>query len=146
MQQQSEEGLKRPQLLAVLLILTFIGSGFSMLANGIMYFTIEEWKAAYEQGVFDVLEDQLQMDALEMMLTVNPLFYLLQAVLFMFSFIGAYMMWNFNKQGFHLYSIAQILLLIIYKLFLTAAPFPLLPLLITISFVLLYYRNLQFMK
>jgi hypothetical protein len=111
-----------------------------------MYLTIDEWKMAYDEGVFEVFESQLQMDAVELILTVNPMFYLLQAVLFLFSLIGAYLMWNLKKSGFHLYAIAQILLLIIYKVFMTSAPFPLIPMLITITFILLYYRNLQFMK
>ena len=139
MQLQPDDKPVRPQLLTILCVLTFFGSGLSFIANGIMFLTIDSWKVAYENGVFEVFENQLEMDALELMLNVNPLFYLAQS-------IGAWFMWNLNKQGFHVYAIAQILLLIIYKVFLVSAPFPVLPLVVTITFIFLYYRNLQFMR
>lgn len=146
MQEVSEQQPIRPELLTVLCILTFIGSGMSFLANGFMYLTIDQWQLAYQEGMFDMFEGQLEMDALEMLLNVNPLFYLIQAVLYCFSVFGAFRMWQLKKIGFHIYTTAQILLLIISKVFLLSQPFPLIPLLLASTFVLLYARNLAVMK
>lgn len=146
MQEPPKEDIRRPQALTVLCILSFVWGVISLLANGFMFLTIEEWRLAYDEGMFEMFKDQLELESIQLMLNANPLFYLFQAILFMFSVIGVYMMWSLKKQGFHLYAIAQILMLIIYKVFLPSAPFPLLPLAITITFILLYYRNLQFMK
>lgn len=111
-----------------------------------MYFTIEDWKLAYENGLFDNLDSLLQDDALQVLFNVNPRFYLAQSVLYLLSLIGAILMWNLRKMGFHIYTVAQILLLISYNLFLSSQPFPLIPLFISITFILLYARNLSLMR
>jgi hypothetical protein len=142
----SEGKPKRPALLVVLCILTFFGSGASALANTVMYITIDDWKLAYENGLFDNLKSLLQEDALEVLMNISPNFYLIQAVLYFISLGGALLMWNLQKPGFHLYAIAQILLLISYNMYVPDASFPVFPLLLTITFILLYYRNLSVMR
>jgi hypothetical protein len=137
---------KRPTLLMVLCLLTFIGSGTTFLANSFLYITIDNWKQAYENGLFDNLKGLLQEDAMQLIMNVHPNFFLAQAILYLFSLLGAVLMWNLRKPGFHLYTIAQILLLISYNLFMPSAPFPLLPLLVTVTFILLYYRNIYVMR
>jgi hypothetical protein len=128
-----------------LCILTFIGSGSSALANNIMFFTIEDWKLAYENGLFDNLGKLFEDEALQILMNVNPGFYLLQSVIYLLSLIGAILMWNLRKTGFHVYTVAQILLLISYNLFLSSQPFPFIPLLLSVTFILLYAKNLSLM-
>jgi hypothetical protein len=137
---------RRPDLLTVLCVLTFIGSGISALANGLVYLTLDSLIAAYEEGAFDIFEGKLQLEAIETLLNVRSSYYLLQALFFSVSFYGALMMWKLRKIGFHLYTIAQIVLLILGKVFIPSLPFPLVPLLIMVTFVILYARNLQFMR
>ena len=127
-------------------ILTFIGSGSSALANNIMFFTIEDWRLAYENGLFENLGKLFEDEALQILMNVNPGFYLLQSVFYLISLIGAILMWNLRKTGFHLYTVAQILLLISYNLFLSSQPFPFIPLLLSVTFILLYAKNLSFMQ
>jgi len=129
-----------------LCILTFIGSGSSALANNIMFFTIEDWRLAYENGLFENLGKLFEDEALQILMNVNPGFYLLQSVFYLISLIGAILMWNLRKTGFHLYTVAQILLLISYNLFLSSQPFPFIPLLLSVTFILLYAKNLSFMQ
>ena len=43
---------KRPDLLLVLCVLTFFGSGFSAIVNGLAFLTIDTWAAAFEEGAF----------------------------------------------------------------------------------------------
>ena len=146
LQENSENTAKRPQLLTVLCILTFIGSGFSLLANTMVYFTFDNLVIAMEQGAFDIFRGAIEMEAVDLLLHVNPAYYLLQAVFFTLSFAGATLMWNLKKAGFHIYTVAQLLLLIIGKIFIPSLPFPLFPLLLAATFVFLYARNLRYMQ
>jgi hypothetical protein len=45
-----------------------------------------------------------------------------------------------------MYAIAQILILIVQQVYLPSLPFPLIPFLLTLTFILLYYRNLSLMR
>jgi hypothetical protein len=141
----TEKETVRPQLLMLLCILTFVGSGTSALANLVMFITVDDWKLAYENGMFDNLNKLFQEDAVVAILAVDPLFYLLQTVLYSTSIAGALFMWKLLKVGFHVYTTAQILLLIDYNIFLSNQPFPVVPLLLTITFIFLYSRNLSVM-
>ena len=146
MQEQFEENAVRPQVLTLICILTFIGSGFLFFANGVVYLSIDSLRIAFDEGLFNAFELQLEEDDLKMFLSVDSSFFLFQSLLYSASLLGAYMMWKLRKQGFHLYAISQILVLIIYKVYLSSAPFPFFSMLLTITFILLYYRNLQFMR
>lgn len=111
-----------------------------------MYFYFEEWVIAFNEGQFDELMGTLDMEAIEVFLNVNSNFFLFQALLFGLSILGVYNMWKLKKLGFHMYSIAQILLLITQQVYLPSLPFPLIPFLLTLTFILLYARNLSFMR
>lgn len=137
---------KRPDLLIVTCVLTFIGSGFSALVNGLAYLTIDSWEAAVENGALDIFQGRIEMEAIKILLEVQPSYFLFQAIFFALSFYGALLMWNLKKVGFHIYTVAQILLLIISKIYIPGLPFPLIPLLLSSTFVLLYARNLQLMR
>ncbi len=146
MQEQFEENAIRPRALTLICILTFIGSGFLFFANGVVYLSIDSLRIAFDEGLFNAFELQLEEDDLKMFLSVDSSFFLFQSLLYSASLLGAYMMWKLRKQGFHIYAISQILVLIIYKVYLSSAPFPFFSMLLTITFILLYYRNLQFMR
>jgi hypothetical protein len=144
MPETEEHPEKRSDLLKALCILTFIGSGMSMLANGLLFLTIEPFKQLIkEQGTYSFLGSEINMDFL---LDINPLFFLLQSLVLLVSVIGAAQMWNLKKAGFHLYTLSQILLLILPKLFITGLPFPAFELLITAGFVYLYAKSLSLVK
>jgi hypothetical protein len=143
--EQDENRRKRPELLTVLCILTFIGSGFSLMANLVALLTRDTWQSAMESGALDMLTGTIEMDALDLLFHVHPAYYLFQALFFAMSLGGALLMWNLNKIGFHLYAVGQISLLIIGKVFIPSLPFPLIPLLLATTFVLLYARNLRYM-
>lgn len=140
----SEQPKKRTDLLTVLCILTFIGSGMSMMANGLLFLTIEPVKQLLEQeSTYSFLGTEINMDFL---LEISPVFFLLQSLTLLVSIIGATQMWNLKKTGFHLYTISQILLLILPKLFINGLPFPMLELLISTTFVYLYAKSLSLVK
>jgi hypothetical protein len=135
----------RPELLKILCILTFIGSGVSSLANIIMYLSFEDWKLAFENGLLDGMGFFLQEEALLLLLNMNPNFFLIQFFFYLMSLAGAIAMWKLRKIGFHIYTFAQVLLLIDYNIFLSSQPFPFVPFLISLTFIVLYSKNLSSM-
>jgi hypothetical protein len=111
-----------------------------------MYLYFDEWVNAFNNGQFDELSGMMDKEAIEVFLNVRPAFFFFQALLFSFSVLGVYLMWKLNKTGFHMYAIAQILILIVQQVYLPSLPFPLIPFLLTLTFILLYYRNLSLMR
>ena len=138
------EQQERPRLLAVICILTFIGSGMTLFSNTMIFTFFDQFKAIFSsQGGLNFLGTKMDVGSL---LNINPSFYLLQALFSASSLAGAILMWNFRKIGFHLYTSAQIFMLIIPKLFLPALPFPVFELSVSALFVYLYYKHLPLMK
>jgi hypothetical protein len=111
-----------------------------------MYFYFDEWVIAFKDGQFDEFFGNLDMQAVEVFLNINRNFFLFQTLLFGLSFFGVYYMWKLKKAGFHMYSIAQILILIVQQVYMPSLPFPLIPFLLTLTFILLYFKNLSFMR
>ena len=144
--QQQENNTQRPVLLTVLCILTFIGSGLSSFANLLLFFYYDPIKGVFESGELDFMEGTVEMESFKILLNITPHFFLFRGLLYFVSLFGAVLMWKLNKTGFHFYAIAQILLLILFEFYVPGLPFPVIPLLITIIFILLYYRNIRFMK
>ena len=143
MEEQPSTKFPRPEMLKILCILTFIGSGLSMFSNVVLFSVIDQIKETFSDNpVYTVLGTELN---LSIFLHVNPWFFMTQAVLYSLSLSGAWQMWKLNKKGFHLYSIAQIVLLIVPKIFISDMPFPAMDLLLTGSFIYFYYLNVKFM-
>lgn len=145
-QQQPDNNQQRPRMLTLLCILTFLGSGLSAFANLVLFAFYDLFHKMFEAGQFDLFKEQLDMESFKVLMDVDSGFFLFQGLLYLLSLSGAVMMWNLRKTGFHFYAVAQILLLIVYELYFTGAPFPLMPLIITIIFILLYFRNLKYLK
>ena len=55
-------------------------------------------------------------------------------------------MWNLKKIGFHFYTIAQILLIIVSRVYMPQLPFPLFEIMISLVFITFYARNLKLMS
>ena len=133
----------RPELLTVLCILTFIGSGTSLLANGVLYLMFDQLKELIEQqSVFSLMGSDVDLSFLP---DINSGFFLAQLLIYALSLYGAVQMFQLRKIGFHLYAIAQIALLIIPKIFVPNLPFPFFELMVSAVFVYLYYKNLHLM-
>lgn len=105
-----QEPEERPAFLMVLCILTFIGSGLSMLSNLIItasYEMIPDILASmndyFEQAGTDIEDAKL----------LPKTGYLLTAILNAVSIVGAAFMLAMRKLGFHIYTGAQLLLLLV---------------------------------
>jgi hypothetical protein len=115
--QDYEQPVFRPVFITVLCILTFIGSSWSIINQGIKYFTANS-QAAVISKIKEKANGDLQKNhnpgkdsrlAIKMVnsLTTSPenirkgaLAGIVAAVL---CLAGAYMMWNLKKTGFYLY-------------------------------------------
>lgn len=120
---------QRPTFLTVLCILTFIGSGLSVI--GALFTSVFS-------GVMEAIGAQLPSE-LSMFMPDTGLFVgliiLLAAVA---SFVGAIKMWKLQKVGFAMYVIAQAVMLV--------SDFGLWSLVFTGLFIGLYAMNLKYMK
>lgn len=138
------ETTKRPELLTLLCILTFIGSGTSFIANFLLFFMIDQVKEVIsQQETFSFLGSEVDFSFI---INIQPLFFLIQASLYIVSIYGAFQMFQLRKQGFHIYTIAQVILLIVPKIFIPVLPFPFFELMVSTVFIFLYYKNLEFMS
>lgn len=142
----NQEATGRPELLKILCILTFIGSGISLFSYSVLIFTLDIFRSFETIDMFGLFKSEEEQDMLTLILHLPRIYFILHALLYAFSLFGAYLMWNLKKLGFHFYSVSQILLLIVYKTFIPDAPFPIIPLSFTAIFIILYYSNLRFMR
>jgi uncharacterized membrane protein len=137
---------KRPELLKVLCILTFIGSGFSAISNISVFLLIDVIREMYSNGGFDMWLNEESRKAFEMMISADRYFFLVQALVYLLAIFGAYYMWNFKKLGFHLYTVAQILLVITAQVFIPGLPFPFFEVMLSLVFISFYARFLKIMN
>ncbi len=139
-----EQENKKPELLKVLLILTFIGSGLTMFSNLFLFGFFDQIKAllATQGSSYSFMGTTMDLTPF---FQISAVFYLIQGLLSGLSLTGAIFMWDLRKIGFHFYTLAQICLLIVPKLFIRGLPFPGMELLISFLFVYLYYKFLKIM-
>lgn len=129
---------KRPELLTLLCILTFIYSGLQTLSNLFMLLN--------RDFIADNIEGSgFQLEDLQPILDMPSLFFLLNTFLFTAVLVGAIYMWSLKKIGFHIYTLAQIALLFVISIFNPFNITPFAEILMTSMFILLYYRHLKFM-
>lgn len=125
----------RPTLLTVLCILTFIGSGLSVLI-----FLL----AAVLFGVMaDVLAD---IPGMSMMTGGGTVFFIVMFILAFVSLFGAIKMWGLKKIGFYLYTAAQVLMIIVPLVLIEGAKVGVFGIVITLIFIILYAINLKAME
>ena len=154
-----EETVKRPVGMTILLVLSLINAILQifsslgmwvttpvmseMLANGELeesmapFLTLMKMDDAATQAFWEVLENRL---------TINPIYYLFTALLYVGSLIGVLKMFKLQRTGFHIYSISQMLLLIVSVIYVystqgSAGFFN--EFLMTVMFILIYHLYLK---
>ncbi|MBN2639614.1 MAG: hypothetical protein JXR65_11080 [Bacteroidales bacterium] len=140
----SKQPQENPIFLKVMCSLTFLGSGLSFLS----YITIYVLHKHLEMFVHQYSNMNWMGTKLDLsfLLTINPLYFLLMGLFSALAFSGAFYMWHLRKIGFHLYTIAQIVMLIIPKLFVPDLPFPYYPMIISGLFIYFYGMSLRLMR
>lgn len=139
MEISQQENIKRPDLLTVLCILTFIGSGLASISNLFVYLNHDFLLETIDKDL-DAFFGQ------ELVLELPKSLFLLSGIIYFSSLVGALLMWKLRKVGFHTYAISQIILLIVTTVYLKSDNFPIFGILITILFILLYHKNIKFMQ
>jgi hypothetical protein len=152
--EEQQEPAKRPEMLTVLCILSFLNAVYNGIVNFFSFAFYDSFRTMFEQmskgeGMFEGMEEQL--DGMETMLQASLLafsvgkgYYLFKMLLFVASFVGVLMMWKLQKKGFHVYTIAQFLMLIVTSVFVTSkidGGFPFGAILWTALFVFMYYTH-----
>ena len=149
-----EEPAKRPEMLTVLCILSFINAVWNAISNFVSFAFYDTFQNIFKQmnegeGMFADMAEQMG-DSWEMMTQASALafsigrgYYFFEMILFIASFIGVLMMWKLQKKGFHVYTIAQFLMLIVTSIFVTSKVdgFPFGPIFWTALFVFMYYSH-----
>lgn len=145
--------------MTILLVLSFINACWNILRSVILYFTTPRMAEMYENGELDKMMEPFSAmgeeftktmnDSMHIFTQINPNYYLILLVLFIASLIGVLKMFKGDKRGFHIYSIAQICMLIDHSVFVyplqKPSPFTS-DLIITILFILLYYLYFKRMQ
>lgn len=141
-QNQFIQSNKRPVLLTILCILTFIASGFSALSNiswAILYDTFSEILLTNESPLVQQMADTI--------LATNRSLFFVDFILYIGSVAGALLMFNLKKIGFHIYTVSNILLVLTPAFFVEGQGINFYSLvLITMPFIVLYAVHLKFMK
>jgi hypothetical protein len=130
---------KRPTGLTVLCVLTFIGSGFTLLSYFFffaLYNTIPDTMLMMAEMVGEPLGKTYENLA-NMFISSPQYSFLLMTLPSLFALIGAAIMLNMRKLGFHLYVVGQILV-IVFPMLLLKNEFSISGLLLALLFVALY--------
>ncbi|MCD4725145.1 MAG: hypothetical protein K8R63_09915 [Bacteroidales bacterium] len=129
---------KRPQLLSILCIFTFIGSGMGVLG----FFMVSVNYEATMEAMRIVYAD---MPEVSFLLAAPREFFFISFLLSGFSVAGALLMWKLRKAGFHFYTAAQLVFLVLPMIYFGKETNPIFNILTTAIFVYLYARNLKYM-
>ena len=132
---------ERPRMLAIVCILTFIGSGMNLFSNLIIVLFFDSFKM-----VVTNLTETLKLPGMEMLLDGPVIFFGALLIVYAGSLTGAMYMWRLKKTGFHIYTISQILLIIAPMYFFKIPTPGILDVLLAGVFVLLYSMNLKVMS
>lgn len=156
--------IQRPAFLLVLCILTFIGSGWSVLSNLFSLFTADMINTTVQMEQYSNMLGNMENESASAFMSgfLNSSMEVLQAtaahaheiaimqlVLSLISLIGAILMFQLRRSGFYLYVAAQILALFILPYFAGFSTLVVIGLLwsalISAIFIVLYALNLKFM-
>lgn len=142
-EQTNETGpVKRPGFLTVLCILTFISSGWGLLSH--LFIPL------FPDAIMDFFQqnpnvDEAQMAEMTKAVYAGWAYYAPAFLLILISLVGAVLMWNLKKIGFHLY-VASNLALLFLPMLVVSIPIGMFPIVITLAFITMYAFNLKYMS
>jgi len=126
---------KRPGLLSVMCILTYIGRGLNIIV----------WILAII--AFGAIESMLGgIPGMGGLVSAGIGYFVGALILSIIAFIGAIMMWKMKKMGFYLWILANVIEFILPFILISGYPFNIVGLIILIVFIILYGINLKNME
>ena len=135
----------RPLQLTVMCILSFVGGGFMLLSNLVYSVSYDLINTMVQNNEIPKTFSSIK-ENLEITLAAGRGFFIVGVFLNIASLTGVILMWNLIKKGFHVYTIAQILMIISILYFVKGQGFPTGELLLSAVFVSFYAINLKAMK
>ena len=136
------EPVKRPTFLTVLCILTFISAGLGCLFSLITPLMADT--------IIGFLEKSPNYDEVQMGETIKVLqagwnYYAPSFLLALISLVGALLMWNLKKIGFHLYTSANLAMMFL-PMVLLSTPISWAGIIFTIAFIAMYAANFKYLS
>lgn len=128
-------------LLHILLVLSFIGAGTSAFTYLITALFLPQLAATFEANPSMLPAEMYTM--MERFFEVPRPYYAACSLLYGLELAGAVLMWNLRRSGFHCYTIARLLLLLLPLLFLGAGYVGWGDLMFAALFIVLYYTLLR---
>ena len=133
---------ERPLFLKVLCILTFISAGIGSLSALLT--------PLFSEQIIELIQsspnyDEANMAEALIVLQAGWGYYIIMFVLASASLIGAILMWNLKKIGFHVYALANLIALFV-PILMFSMPISWSGILLTACFIALYALNLKHMK
>ena len=133
--------MKSKTTLHVLLVLSMIWAGLSCLSNLMMGLLLPFFQDSYTTHPGLMPEEFYA--TMERMFEVPKSYYLVCSLLFALELAGAILMWNLRRSGFHSYTIARLLLLLLPLLFLGRGYVAVGDIMFALLFILVYYLLLR---
>ena len=159
METNTQQPQKRPVGMTILLVMSLINACWNIFSASISLIVKPSMTAMYKNGR---LEEMMQPfsafggnfakamnEGMQIFSQIDSKFYIILLVLFIASLIGVIKMFKGDKRGFHIYSVAQICMLIDNSLYVypLQKPSPFLSdLMFTAMFILLYYLYFKRME
>ncbi|MCF8367770.1 MAG: hypothetical protein K9G76_01920 [Bacteroidales bacterium] len=128
----------RLELLKLLCILTFIGSGLAAFSNLFILLSFDVVSELMDETTINIPE-------IAMILSGGKSFFLAGFVLYVVSLAGAIQMWNLHKIGFHLYTASQLFILILPAVMIDPKMFSVVSLFLTSAFIFGYFSQIKLM-
>ena len=147
-QESTPAPVKRPPSLTLICILTFIFSGLlfiSWLFCSVYYYYLPDLitSSLFKSATAGI---EGMAESMKTLTETNIWYFIFNTILFGMSLAGAILMFRLKKNGFHLYTVAQILLLILPFIYLAGYKTDFASTAITASFIFLYFTYLRIMK
>ena len=159
METNIQQPQKRPVGMTILLVLSLINACWNIFSSSISLIMKPVMSEMLNNGQFDEMMQPFSTmggefskamnEGMQVFSQIDSKFYLILLVLFIASLIGVIKMFKGDKRGFHIYSIAQICMLIDNSVFVypLQKPSPFFSdLMLTAMFILLYYLYFKRME
>ena len=150
---------KRPVGMTILLVLSFVNACWNIFSSSISLLMKPQMTEMYNNGQFQEMIQPFETmggeftkalnESMQVFSQIDSKFYFILMALFIASLIGVIRMFKNDKRGFHIYSIAQICMLINSSVFIypLQQPSPFFSdLMFTLIFILLYYLYFKRME
>ncbi len=159
METNTQQTQKRPVGMTILLVLSLINACWNIFSSSISLIMKPVMTEMLNNGQFEEMMQPFSAmggefskamnEGMQVFSQIDSKFYLILLVLFIASLIGVIKMFKGDKRGFHIYSIAQICMLINNSVFIypLQKPSPFFSdLMFTAMFILLYYLYFKRME